>query len=465
MGILYRFINALVFGWLACAAAMAGAQEDLLGKARELLAQRKGAAAYELLKPAAEANAGNPDFDLLYGMAAIDAGKPAEAAFALERVLDVQPDNAAAHAELGRAYYEMGENDTARARFERARGEKLPLGVQQTIDRYLSAIQARLSAARTTYNAYVETGFGYDSNVNSATDTSQITIPVFGNLPFTLDPSGVEQDSGIWDLNAGFNFTSPLNPIWRLYGGIDLFHRANLEDTECVTAEGRTSCSTSGANGSLGVQYAPTELDRYRLAIFGQKFYVGSDENRDLGGANAEYVRAVGPRDQVNAFVQGAFFRFPEQGIRDVNRLVGGVGWGHAFEAKGRPITFVSVFGGTELEEEDNAFGVGRNLVGGRVGGEYSLSNRARAYASFNYQGSWYDSATPGFAPLGADLNDCDAVDCREDDYYSVDGGLRYAITRHISVRPEVRYTRNNSNVVLTDYDRWEALVTFRSDF
>lgn len=455
MGIFYPFLNklALIVVTAVAVASVAVAQDDLLAKARELLAQRKGAAAYELLKPAAETNAGDPDFDLVYGMAAIDAGKPAEAAFALERVLDVEPDNAAAHAELGRAYYDMGEDDTARTQFERARGEKLPPGVQQNIDRYLSAIEARLSAARTTFNPFVEVGFGYDSNVNSASDSNQITIPAFGNLPFTLDPSGVEQDSAIADVNAGFTFSSPLDEMWRLYGGIDFFHRATLDDTDCLTAEGLTECSTSGANGSFGTQYSPTDLDKYRLSVFAQKFYVGSSENRDLAAANAEYVRLVTPRDQVNLFVQGGIINFPGQEIRDVDRVVGGVGWGHAFAGEGRPILFASVFGGTELEDEDAALGVGRNLIGGRFGGEVSFHNRARAFAAFGYQGSWYDSPTPGF------------LEDREDDYYSVNAGVRYAINRLITVRPEVRYSRNNSNVIVTDYDRWEALVTFRSDF
>ena len=456
MGKTHRFLKALSLLVLVCMAQGTGAQEDMMAQARELLKQRKGAAAYELLKPAAEANAGNPDFDLLYGMAAIDAGKPAEAAFALERVLDVQPDNAAAQAELGRAYYEMGEDDTARSQFERARGEKLAPAVEQNIDRYLSAIQARLSAKRTTYNAYVETGAGYDSNVNSATDREQIqvTLPLFGSVPVPLPASGVEQDSAIWTMNAGFNFSSPLDPLWRLYGGIDFFHRAALEDTVCATASGNTSCSTSGANGNLGVQYAPNDLDKWRLSAFGQKFYVGHDENRDLIGGNAEYVRTVTRRDQLNAFAQFGAFRFPGQEFRDVDRVVGGVGWGHAFAGRATPIMFASVYGGTELEHDDGEdLGIGRNLVGARFGGEYSLTSRARAFGSFLYQGSWYDSPTPFF------------VGDRQDDYLSVDAGVRYAITRLISVRPEVRYTINDSNVVITDFDRWEALVSFRSDF
>ncbi|MFO1435770.1 MAG: tetratricopeptide repeat protein [Gammaproteobacteria bacterium] len=196
-----------------------------MAKARQLLGQHKGAEAYQLLQPLVEKQAGNPDFDLLYGMSAIDAGKPTDATFALERVLDAQPDNAAAQAELGRAYYDMGENEAAKQQFERVRGEKLPPTVQQNIDRYLNAIDNRSQAAKTRYRAYVEVGAGYDSNVNSATDQSTVTI---GAVPFTLGNASIEQDSAIWSMDTGFSFNSPLANPWSLFGGINLQHRADV---------------------------------------------------------------------------------------------------------------------------------------------------------------------------------------------------------------------------------------------
>jgi tetratricopeptide (TPR) repeat protein len=447
-----RYLKRLALAAALAIAAGAAAQDDLLAKARQLLSQRKGAEAYQLLRSAAETHAGNPDFDLLYGMSAIDAGRPAEATFALERVLDVQPNNPAAQAELGRAYYEMGENDAAKAQFERVRGEKLPPTVQQNVERYLAAIDTRRRAARTAYSAYVEIGAGYDSNVNSATDQEQVLVA--GAIALNLLEPSIEQDSPFWDVNAGFGFNSALTPMWALFGGINFAHHALFADTTCQTAFGLTSCSTSSADGNFGVQYSPTEQDRYRLSVYGQKFYVGSDENRDLGAINGEYLRTLGKSDQVSAFMQYGMFRFPGQHSRDVDRYVGGAGWGHAFAGGGAPVLFVSAYGGTEDDVEDNPGGIARDLLGARIGGEYSMTGRARAFGSVSYQKSWYDSPTPLFGP-----------EDRDDDYVYVDGGVRYAVTKLISVLPEVRYTNNDSNVPIDDFERWEALVSLRSDF
>jgi hypothetical protein len=82
------------------------------------------------------------------------------------------------------------------------------------------------------------------------------------------------------------------------------------------------------------------------------------------------------------------------------------------------------------------------------------MTGRARAFGSVSYQKSWYDSPTPLFGP-----------EDRDDDYVYVDGGVRYAVTKLISVLPEVRYTNNDSNVPIDDFERWEALVSLRSDF
>ena len=87
---------------LLCVSAAVWA--DAVTDRAQLLLQRKdAAAAYKLLLPYESERAGNPEFDYLLGIAALDAGDPERAIFALERVLAVQPDNLQARAEIARA--------------------------------------------------------------------------------------------------------------------------------------------------------------------------------------------------------------------------------------------------------------------------------------------------------------------------------------------------------------------------
>ena len=89
-----------------------------LEKALGLIAGGNAQQAYELLAAEEEANAGDPNFDYLLGLAALDSGQPGRAVFALERVLAVDPTHARARAEIARAYFQLGELETSRQEFE-----------------------------------------------------------------------------------------------------------------------------------------------------------------------------------------------------------------------------------------------------------------------------------------------------------------------------------------------------------
>src|SRR6185312_3681731 len=81
----------------------------VLRQAESLLAEKKAAAAYALLETHELDLAGTPLYDYLLGLAALDSGHANDAAFALERVVSIQPDFAGARIELARAQFERGE--------------------------------------------------------------------------------------------------------------------------------------------------------------------------------------------------------------------------------------------------------------------------------------------------------------------------------------------------------------------
>ncbi|HHJ35027.1 MAG TPA: tetratricopeptide repeat protein, partial [Gammaproteobacteria bacterium] len=102
------------------------ADESILSQAKALHQAGKAQQAYQLLQSNADEYAGTFEYDYLLGQAAIDAGQPLEAVFALERVLDQHPDFAPARAELAKAYFLIGENEAAKAEFSRAQKADMP---------------------------------------------------------------------------------------------------------------------------------------------------------------------------------------------------------------------------------------------------------------------------------------------------------------------------------------------------
>lgn len=139
---------------VACVAAFvvystSAVADATLEQASRLVEQGQSQAAYDLLKPLEEERAGDAEFDYVYGLSALDSGRPLEAVFALERAVDVAPQNGPARAELARAYLALGDTDDARSEFDKLNDMQLPSDVQQTVDRYISNIDQFHDASST----------------------------------------------------------------------------------------------------------------------------------------------------------------------------------------------------------------------------------------------------------------------------------------------------------------------------
>lgn len=348
----------LLAGCVYALPLIVNAQDGLLAEAQGLLAEGQGEEAYALLLPELERRAGEPDYDYLFGLAALEVGEPTEAVFAFERVLLVQPDHLQARAELARAYYLMGESGAARREFETVKQEDVPPQVKETINRYLAAMDYPHDPKRARLNVYLEFGGGYDSNVNSAATTSQVLIPATGQV-FLLFPFGQEQDSGIGSIEGGFRFAHPLRSNLNLYGGANAKWRQAFDATAFDQAIG---------NGLLGLHLVHG-ANEYRLAVLGQSFLIDGDSNRNLGGVNAQWQRNLNAQNQITLYGQAAALRYPNQHIRDANQYAGGLAWAHAFDVAGQPVALLSIFGGTEDNKTSSRPDIGRDFVGARLGG------------------------------------------------------------------------------------------------
>jgi len=447
-----RLVRILCCLILLIASSVAVAADEAVQQAQALLDGGQPQAAYELLKPMEEARAGDPDFDFVYGLAALNSGRALEAVFALERAVDALPESGRARAELARAYLELGDTDEAKGEFDKVQAMELPDDVQRTIDRYLSTIDQYHDVSRTRWRPYVKTGLGYDSNVNAATDEQNIAVPALGGLVFELSPTSREADSAVWDVGAGVRITSPIDYDrgLSLFVNIDLDHRLALEESDF---------STFYANGQVGVNWRRDAKNQFRVSVEGNDVEVrGSSplrSDREVLGTTGQWQYTMDQANQFTLFGQASMVRYPDQRVRDVNRYTGGGGWGHAFiGAAYNPVTFVSVFGGVEDEKsESRGRQFGRSFFGVRGGGQITINPRGTVFGSITYQASDYDHSDPVFLKK------------RDDDYIDVSAGYIYQLDRNWSVSPTFTYNNNDSNIVTSDYDRYEFMLTVRNDF
>lgn len=444
-------VRTLCLLLLLAGGGLALAADDIVQQAQALLQQGQPQAAYELLKPLEEDRAGDPSFDYVLGLAGLDSGHVLEAVFALERAVDALPEHQS-RAELARAYLLLGDTDEARSEFDKVKQLDLPADVQRTIDGYLSTIDQYHDLSRTRYRPYVKMGLGYDTNVNSATDDSRIAVPALGGLIFDLDASSREANSPIWDIGAGVRITSPidLDRGLTLFINVDIDHRLALDEADFTALL---------ANGELGINWRRDPKNQFRISLDGTTVRIeGSStvrSDREVLGTTAQWQYTMDQANQFTVFAQAAMVRYPEQRVRDVNRFTGGVGWGHAYVgAAYNPVVFISVFGGIEDEKSESRGGhFSNDFFGVRGGGQITINPKGTVFGSITYQSSDYDAADPTFLKK------------RDDDYFDVTAGYRHQFDRNWSVTPTMRYNNNDSNIVTSDYERVEFMLTVRNDF
>lgn len=95
------------------------------------------------MAPQADEQAGEPEFDYLLGITAIDSGHASDAVTALERVLAADPSNNGARMELARAYYVLGADDLAKREFNQLLALKTHLTSPARYYQYLEALELK----------------------------------------------------------------------------------------------------------------------------------------------------------------------------------------------------------------------------------------------------------------------------------------------------------------------------------
>jgi tetratricopeptide (TPR) repeat protein len=414
-----------------------------LEQAKELLARQDPKAAYALLEPLESTRAGNPDYDFLLGISAIDAGHATRGVFALERVLAVQPDNAQARAEIARAYYVLGETRASKQEFEAVQKMDIPPEASATIRKYLSAIDELTASEAPRLIGYLELGGGYDTNVNSATGTSSVAVPGFGGGIIRLDPLSVEQGTWFGAIGGGLNGRYPLGPGLALVGGLTGFAKFNDTAQDFDTAE---------IAGNVGLNLTQGRTS-YLAALQGSVFDLDHATYRRAYGVTGQWLRTIDDFNSVSAFAQLTRLNYPSQGIRDADRWVVGGAYGHAFSAPYTPTLYFSGYYGQENERAPDVPFIGYDLWGARIGGQLTINDRAYVYASASYERRDYGGTDPFFEVV------------RQDMQVDLQLGASYLFAPKWVILPQITYTNNNSNVSISAYDRTLFFIGVRRLF
>lgn len=400
----------------------------------------KPAAAWSLAQEHLERHAGEPDFDFLAGLAALEAGHPEHAAMILQRVLLMRPNHHRARLELARAYFLLGDYAAARREFQAVQAAGPPPNVRTRVDRFLTEIQRRESAARTQVTGYVELRPGWDSNVSSATSDSTIEIPAIGVV--TLRDDSRERSDRFLDKNAGLTLVRPLDKRRAVFADLAYRDRENVATQAYDTRSIGLSTGLAWVNGQ----------DRLRVPLQYQTLYLANAQFRRVLTLGLEWSRDLDSRNQLSGFGQLGTIRYPDDGNRDVGLLLAGGGWNHR-HARLPVLLSGSVYLGDESARRSAGDPNGRRYLGMRLGAQWSGIRGHTPYAALTWQRSDYAAANPVF------------LRAREEDYRELRLGWSWQPQRQWNLTAEASLADNGANIALYDYTRRQFAVGVRYQF
>ncbi len=392
---------------------------------------------------------GDPDFDFLFGLAALESGNSNESVYALERVAATATTSLLrdrARLELARAYFITNNLSASKSLFDSVLQQNPPLTVRQNIEAFLTLIEARENTRDATFNWELSSSIGSDGNINSATSTGLIDTPLIGQIELNQD--GQEIDDNFLNSRISMNYNHPFNRDRSLDIAINLNHLDNFStdqfDIDSLRGELAYNWGSDINKFRHGISHTTVNLDgngfQDSLALNSSWQHVGNNGwYQNLAASYAQIRYDTGNGGDLNA-------------LRDVNQLLISGGF---TKISGAFTHTMNLYHGDENPENLNSGEHnGREFTGAAYSLLYQLNAQHTPFLRASIQDVEHDSNHPVFFNT-----------LRNDDNESVALGWFWRMNRKLLLTADFSYTNNSSNIELFDYSRTKIQAGFRYRF
>ncbi|MGB6319008.1 MAG: hypothetical protein WBG08_10245, partial [Litorimonas sp.] len=349
------------------------------------------------------------------------------------------PGNAQARAELARAYALAGDIDTARDQFDTVVADpSLPDPVRQRFDRLVRDYSRAIEGA-SSVSGFIDVKGGWDSNVNAATDETQIVIPLFAAFgPGNLGAAAREAESGFVEAIGGVSGVKALNRQSRLFGSVLGTHRENFDETDF---------NQTSLTGTVGYGRALANRDVVSVSGQAQQFWLGGDGFRTSLGGVAQYTKALSGGRALSLSAEWFDLDFDNDPLRDAERY--GIGASLALRE-----TLIAASIGHEETKSPLTDHLSFDYARVNAGTERRINDRVSVVAGVTGQLRRHDAPDPLFLAE------------REDEQLDLTLGVKVRVLDDATfIRPQVNYTRNWSNFAINDFDRVAVSIGLRREF
>ena len=419
----------------------------VLDGAIELLKAGRADDVYVMLEPLEVEAAGDLVYDYLLATAALGSNRPSKATFVYERILAVAPNYVQVRADMGRAYFALGDYGRAKIEFEAVLAiQNLPPDLRGTVEQYAKAAEANDQNKATLLTGYLELGFGNDSNIKSINKSETIAYPGNPSIPV---PAGTYSNQGskidnYTTLGLGGELSHRLSAQWGVYAGADYRGRAYqhfCENTCYASLDGRSGLSYTNGAWLL------------RAGMTSGVFTLNDVAFRDSLGVSLDWKLVMASSSQLSLGFSSNRASYLSIGTVSENTQTNSLsaGWLSSI-GDGSGVFSISVSGGTELA-----------LRGRSDGNKEFYGPRFLFQKSFNPQWGGYITTGSAYSKYSG-TNILYGVS-REESFTDFALGATWTLRKGVSVRPQVSYIRNSSNADLYAYDKTDVSVNLRLDY
>jgi outer membrane protein len=417
-----------------------GAGTPSAGEIDRLLKRGQSREAYELALRRAVKEAGNPDFDFAFARAAIAEKQFDQAVFALERVVLSEPDNHAARLEFARTELALGNTESASAISRDVLARHPPEPIRSQANELTAQIDWLIR--KTTLHAYVEAKYGYDTNINSASNLTSVGI--LAPAPSQVANTPARKDH-FKQLEFGIDAEQPLAADSTGFASLSGYVRDN-DDSDAFDT--RSYDIRAGAVTAQG---------RHSLRLTGQwqQYYLDNHHYRRMWLLAPDWSVRVTPSHQLLLFGQVGVLDYPRQTTRDADLRIAGFAWAYSVDPQVQ--LMISAYHGDERTGGDDGTlfqkYLGRSYNGWRVRGQWDVSGAHLFYLGTGGQSARHDEVDPLFLAV------------RKDDLDTIEAGWHWRLAPAWTLKAEAYRYRNDSNIALYEYSRTLVQIGMRYTF
>jgi hypothetical protein len=210
--------------------------------------------------------------------------------------------------------------------------------------------------------------------------------------------------------------------------------------------------NTGGLDGNVGLNLTKAQ-DSYSAALQLQSFNVDSKRYRDGSGMTLQWQRDLKSSSQVSSYFQYTQLKYPDQTVRNANRYVLGAAYASVLGGDYAPAVYIGLYAGQEKERDSSKPDLGHKLYGVRTGGEMNIYAQTKLFGSVSVESRSYGGEDPFFLVT------------RKDTQTDLKVGVNYVMDKLWTLTPQVSYTQNKSNIIISDYKRSMISIGLRRDF